>query len=127
MRSESDDHVGAWFGLDPGRLRGHCHVFVGYLEQGFYHRLADIEHYIMFINSFLLYDARHVFQALQYFLAQDLIKDLGLQSHGRHLLKRAPGGMFEVNAVELVVFLHDYLELLEVVLDALFGGEAGDF
>lgn len=35
--------------------------------------------------------------------------------------------MFEVYTVELVVFLHDDLVLLELVLDALFGGrERGD-
>lgn len=63
----------------------------------------------MFINPLLLYDAWHVFQALQHFLAQDLFEDLGLQAHGGHLLKRAPRGVFEVYAVELVVFLHDDL------------------
>lgn len=125
--SETDDHVGAGFGFDPGRLRWHCHVLIGHLEQCLNHRLADIEHYIMFIYPFLLNDARHVFQSLHHLLAQNLIEDLLLQAHRRHLLKRTPGCMSEVYPVELVVFLHDDLVLFELVLDGQLGRrETGD-
>lgn len=58
--------MGAWFRLDPCRLRRKSHILVSYFEQCLHLRLPNKKDHIMCSNALLANYARNVFDILNY-------------------------------------------------------------